>query len=317
MTRIGFTILLLVVVCQLSNGQGRLLFQSGFEDGTQLEHLGKSDILTGRDLSTGFSWDENDVPGKMSFFYLSGNRPQRFTTTRIQKVIGHDGKPARAVYMEVSGDYPGDKFGAVSRNEFSFFPDSSFDEGYVSYWMKIQENLLEVVPKTKMSRQLGYYNLNSWRMLMEIKEPNSGVSISGRGTNNYRISFFMARDSTTGKMYWLLRAEMPQPVRKIDWAIENRKLKVPVGKWFKMEVYYKKGKADGCVWWAVNGKEIADYHGRTEHPDNPLPVKFWSFFKLYQDEEWFENGPVFQWVDDLVFRNSFPPDHKELNKLRN
>jgi len=89
--------------------------------------------------------------------------------------------------------------------------------------------------------------------------------------------------------YDLLRAEMPQPVRKTDWYIENQTTEVPIGEWFKMEVYFRKGKEDGRVQWAVNGKEITDYHGRTEHPDNPLPIKFWSFFKLYLDERWFEN----------------------------
>jgi hypothetical protein len=306
-------ILFLVPAVHRSNGQGKLILQSGFEKNTRLMRSGKGDVLTGTDRSTGFSWDKNNVPGKMSFFYLSGDQPRNYASTRIEKVTGHDGKPTQAIYMEVKKDYPEDKFGAVSRNEFSFFPDSTFTEGYVSYWMKLQDNLTEIAPKTKTSVQLAYYRLDSWRMLMEIKEPDSGVSISGRGTNNYRISFFIARDSLNGQMYWLLRAEMPQPVRKTDWEIENCGIRVPVGEWFKTEVYFKKGKKDGLVWWAVNGKEIACHHGRTEHPDNPLPVKFWSFFKLYQDEKWLNNGPVFQWVDDLTFWSGFPPEYKMLN----
>ncbi len=80
-----------------------------------------------------------------------------------------------------------------------------------------------------------------------------------------------------------------------------------------MEVYYKKGRDKGRVWWAVNGEVIADYVGRTEHPDNPMPIKFWSFFKLYQDEKWFEKGPVYQWVDDLEYWSSYPPGHEVLD----
>ena len=144
---------------------------------------------------------------------------------------------------------------------------------------------------------------------MEIKEPNSGVSIKGRGTNNYRISFFIARDSLEDQLYWLVRAEMPQPVRKRDWQIENREIAVPIGEWFKMEAYFLKDAKEGRVWWAINDQTVADFHGRTEHPQNPFPVKFWSFFKLYQDEAWFENGSVYQWVDDLEYWSSFPPNH--------
>jgi hypothetical protein len=35
-------------------------------------------------------------------------------------------------------------------------------------------------------------------------------------------------------------------------------------------------------------KDFARYKGRTKHPDNPMPLKFWSFFKLVQNEKWFE-----------------------------
>ncbi len=293
--------LLLLCFCG-SFAQGTVLFKSGFEKGTRLETSGKGHIFKGKDNSSGFSWENNDVPGNMSFFYLAGEKPKKYISTRLQKVKGHNGKPTTALYMAVKDDYPEDKFSAVTRNEFSFFPDSSFTQGYVSFWMKLQDNFLEVAPKTKAGKQLDYYRLDSWRMLMEIKEPNSGVSLEGRGTNNYRISFFIARDSLTNNMYWLLRAEMPQPVRQIDWKVENRNIRVPLGEWFKMEVYFKKGKENGQVCWSVDGQKIADYHGRTEHPNNPLPVKFWSFFKLYQDEAWLGKGEVFQWVDDFEFR---------------
>ena len=287
----------------------QLLLKSGFEVNTKIRHTAKESILTGTDLETGFSWDSNDIPGKMKFFYLAGEGALNFVNTSIVHTQGRDKKATNALRMEVVKDYPDDRFGMVTRNEFSYFADSSFREGYISYWMKLQPNLLEIAPKTKTSDQLDYYQLDSWRMLMEIKEPNSGISIKGRGTNNYRISFFIARDPLQNRMYWLLRAEMPQPVRKIDWEIENRDVQVPIGEWFKMEAYFKKDHENGRIWWAVNGQEVADYHGRTEHPDNPMPVKFWSFFKLYQDEKWFVNGPVYQWVDDLEFWSSFPPGH--------
>lgn len=287
--------------------QGKLLFKTGFEADTRIETSENNHLFSGTDHSTGYSWDKNEVPGVMQFVYIAGRQPENYISTRLEQTSGRNGEATTALYMGVKADFPDDKFGAVSRNEFSFFPAGrSFNEGYVSLWMKLQDNLLDIAPKTKSSRQLGYYGLDSWRMLMEIKEPDSGIALKGRGTNNYRISFFIARDSLTNKMYWLLRGEMPQPVRKIDWESENRNIEVPIGEWFKMEAYYKKGKEDGRIWWAVNGQEIADYRGRTEHPDNPLPVKFWSFFKLYQDEAWFQKGEVFQWVDDLEFWSSWP-----------
>ncbi|MBN2814159.1 MAG: hypothetical protein JXQ80_08785 [Bacteroidales bacterium] len=302
-------LIILLLVSIMGNTQPVLLFKSGFEEGTEIVKQGNAHVFRGKDISSGFCWDKTNLKGSMRFFYLAGEEPERYISTRIEKVPGRDGMPTNALYMAVKGDLPDDNFGVVTRNEFSFFPDTAFHEGYVSFWMKLQGNLTDVAPNTKESKQLSYYGLDSWRMIMEIKEPNSGVSISGRGTNNFRISFFIARDSVTGNMYWLLRAEMPQPVRKIDWEIANREVEVPIGEWFKMEAYFKKDRENGRVWWSVNGHEIADYHGRTEHPDTPLPVKFWSFFKLYQDEKWFEKGEVYQWIDDFEFWDGFPEGH--------
>ncbi len=307
---ITFLFSILVII---TFSQSQLILKTGFEENTFLKVSGKGHQFFGYDKSTNFSWENIELNGRLKFFYLAGDEPGNFVETTIDKVVGRKDKPTSAIYMSVKMDFPYDKFGNVTRNELSYFPDSALTEGYVAVWIKLQDDFLEKAPKTKASKQLDYYQLDSWRMLMEIKEPNSGISKKGRGTNNYRISFFIARDSTTNKMYWLLRAESPQPVRKIDWEIENKMVEVPIGEWFKMEAYFKKDKKNGRVWWAVNNQQVANYEGRTEHPDNPMPVKFWSFVKLYQDEKWFENGPVFQWIDDLEFWTGFPPSHPQVN----
>lgn len=300
---------ILIILWFNAFSQSKLILKSGFEKNTEIEVFKNGHFFTGEDKSSGFSWDDNQLNGRLNFFYLAGDQPEKYVETRIDNVRGHDNKKTRAVYMAVKNDLHGDGFGMVTRNELSYFPDSPLKEGYVSLWMKLQDDLLDKLPKTKRSHQLDYYQLDSWRMLMEIKEPNSGVSKKGRGTNNYRMSFFMTRDSLTNKMYWLLRGEMPQPVRLIDWEIENKSVEVPIGEWFKMEVYFRKDRTNGRIWWAINNQEIADYRGRTEHPDNPMPVKFWSFAKLYQDEKWFEPGPVYQWIDDLEYWTGFPLGH--------
>ncbi len=48
--------------------------------------------------------------------------------------------------MEVKKDFQ-DRFGMVSRNEFSYFTDAAFSEGYVTYWMKLQEDLPGACPR--------------------------------------------------------------------------------------------------------------------------------------------------------------------------
>ena len=277
-----------------------LIFKSGFEGSTKIvPHQDIRHTIKGQDGN--FSW-ETDLPQKNPprnnatssprFFYLTGeDSPNSWVDTRIENVVGPHGKPTNALYMGVKGDYPDDRF--ITRNEFSLHPPSDMKQGYVSYWMKLQEDYKEVWPDSRGSR-----------MLMEWKEPNAGGS---SGTNNYRFNINMQRSGD--ELVWKVAGEQVQPKRISEWAIKNEDVPVPIGEWFKVEVFWRQGNEDnGRLWFAVNGQEVADYYGRTQHASNPQDLSFWSIFKLYPGHTWYENGPVnqYQWIDDLEIRSDFP-----------
>ena len=281
-----------LIVKKRKHGNGELLFKSGFEGNVNIASYGENKhTIAGEDTTTGFDW-ERDLPGEKSYFiYLTGkDSPDPYVDTRIEKVIGPNGKTTNALYIGVNRDYDGDRF--MTRNEFSLFPQSNLKQGYISYWMKLQADLEQIWPDD-----------NANRMLMEWKEPNLG---GGGGTNNYRFNLNIRRDD--GQLYWHVEGQQVQPERETEWVVNNKNIPVPTGEWFKVEVFWRQGSEhNGRLWFAVNGEEVADYKGRTQHSTRPQDLNFWSIFKLYPDRRsWFENEPkkYYQWIDDVEIRKS-------------
>ena len=281
--------------------------KSSFETGVRIaydEPTRQLDRLVGTDAVTGFDW-ERDVPApRANFFNLVRNqKPSDYVRTELVEVTGREGTPTRALRMEVTAKDPAlTSPGQLNRNEFSLFkPD--YSQAYARYWLKLQDNYLEVAPRD---------HAKSWRMFFEVKEPNSGVKRQyapgnrHTGTNNYRMSCYIRR-KPDGQLYWHVRGEAPQPIRTVDWDIFNDEVPVPVGRWFQVEVFFNHAE-DGAFWLAVDGQQVAYRRGRTQHPDNPLPISFWSPFKLYHGLEWFATGPTYQLIDDVEFWPDFPPD---------
>ena len=282
-------------------------FKSGFESGVELrydEPTRAQDRLAGRDATTGFDWS-TDLPAKQAnFFYLvRSDRPADYVSTELLVLTGRDGGRTRALRMEVRGRDPAlVQQGLLNRSEFSLFKPN-YHQAYTRYWLKLQDNYLEVCPRD---------HAGSWRMFFEIKEPDSGVArlhaANNRqtGTNNYRLSCYIRR-KPSGELYWHVRGEVPQPFRTVDWDLFNDQVPVPIGRWFKVEVFFRHA-ADGMMWLAIDDQQVVLRRGRTQHPDNPLPIGFWSPFKLYLSSEWMARGSHHQWIDDVEFWPDFPLD---------
>jgi hypothetical protein len=278
-----------------------LQFKSGFEEGSLIvpfswkagRHMHR---ISGIDTTTGCDWD-GDLPCAHSYFvYLIGDHlPDEHVTSDIVTVAGRDGSTTQALHMSVTADYAPAK--STTRNEWSMFYDEGdhrYEEGYVKYWMKLEDDFVERFPKEQPN----------WRMMMEWKEPSSGTTTEKGGTNNYRINIHIVmRD---GVPRWQVIGQEVQPVRITEWEEVNADHVVPADRWFLVEAYMKKHATDGRVWFAVDGETICDYRGRTEHKDNPLPLKFWSIFKLYHGTKWLEAGPTHQWIDDVELWSGMP-----------
>jgi hypothetical protein len=303
---------------------GMLLLKSGFEEGVQItEDL---NAIVGSDVP-GFDWSKVPQWESSRFAYVigRGRKASDFMDSLIERQIGPQGGETRVLRLVNKADDP--DHGSTSRNEFSFFapnPPHEYREGYVRYWMKLQSNLAELLPSKRST---------PWYMILEWKEPNARTAKSAQecreccgapagGTNNYRINVGLQRRAGATAFEWVIRGERPQPCRVEEWRHENATAKVPFGEWFFVEAYLKKHARDGRVYFAVNRQVILDtaatppkgFTGRTEHPENPLPLRFWSPMKNYHSMEWNAQGPVSQWYDDFELWSSFPPGHPALER---
>jgi hypothetical protein len=301
---------------------GVLLFKSGFEAGVTIS----PDRYDIHGADGQYGWDTTPAWVKSSNFVYLVNDPGRlsdFMESSIVPVAGPDGKETRALCMTNKADDPSQQ--STSRNEYSFFsknPPDDYTEGYVRYRMKLPEDLDKRIPWEKES---------SWYVIMEWKEPDSGNRLSKEecqdccaagqgGTNNYRININLKKDKNSDELHWDIRGERPQPCRVEEWSYVNRNVKVPLGEWFLVEAYLKKDATDGRVYFAVNGQVVLDtdiirpagFTGRTQHPDHPLPLLFWSPLKNYHNMEWNARGPISHWYDDFELWSSFPPGHPAL-----
>ncbi len=275
----------------------KLLFKSGFEGSSQVVPFqGSLHTLVGQDGD--FSW-ETDLPEVKKenaynsasrsprFFYIAGDDPDPFVETRIENVLGHTGKPTNALYMAVKDDYL--DYETRTRNEFSIYPPLDFHQAYISYWVKFQENYKEVWPE-------GY----GQRMLMELKER------SNIGHQQYRWNINVRRIGE--ELYWHLSGIQVLPEVKVEWGVTNTDIPVPVGEWIRIEAFWRQGdENEGRLWLAMNGQEIADFRGRTQHSSDPQDLHFWSIFKLYTNIPWFETGALqYQLIDDVEIWSDFP-----------
>ena len=86
------------------------------------------------------------------------------------------------------------------------------------------------------------------------------------------------------------------------WRVSTRNVPVPVGKWFKFEVFWHRSKgSDGRFWAAVNGQKIVDKFG-PNYGVNSNPIDRIMFLQLYSGASY----PLEQWTDDVQIWSSFP-----------
>ena len=276
-------------------GGGDVFFRSGFEEGVTLKSPERGEggwvqYLTGADQ--GFDWSRAlpqrpGSPDRISYLVSARDPLPQFAGARIETVTGRDGKPTRALYMELKKQDPSTKQG--TRVQYGIYPGEDLKQAYVRYWVKLQPDLASTVlpPGTKKSRQF-----------MEAKE-------TGRPRADFRWEIFIKRDRGIDKLFWATRAQFGDVQKSpVAWECTSN-VPVPLGEWFELEVFWKLGVSDGRVWGAANGRVFVDYKGRTQK-DSALFV--WWPFKLYVGTalEKFEGRALYQWVDDVEFANNPP-----------
>jgi len=288
------------------SASANLLFSSGFEGSTALiapsgfYGTGAWQDLVGLDSVTGFAWPPNIWGGGATHFQLLVDAPidpvtvDNYMVNRIETVTGHNGNPTQALYSVIKqsgccGTNP--QGGGATQDPFMIQPVGETGDLYISYWLKHQPNLADLM-------QVGQAGTGwNWRVVFEWKT-----------AGDYRVVALIKRDPyiNGGNLYWHIVGD-----NEANGGLQYQRFwevyslaAVPIGEWFKFEVFWHRSSGnDGRVWMAVNGQVIADHYG----PNMGIydaPINRIMMPNLYSSTAY----PIFQWVDDMQIWDGFPPD---------
>jgi hypothetical protein len=144
---------------------------------------------------------------------------------------------------------------------------------------------------------------NGWsgRVVSDWKTGNG----SGGG-GDYRVVFSVFGDGAADRLYWHIKGDnvanggLPE---QIYWEQTNMNVPVPVGRWFRVEVFvHRSAGSDGRVWVAVDGQQIFNRTG-SNMGVNGLP---WNRIMPFLNYSTGQILPAYQWVDDIELWDRFP-----------
>jgi len=298
------------------SGAARLLFRSGFEGNLHIKPpkacwgTGCWQDIDGRDNAARFDWPPRLLGGGGRFLMLTS--PVRITPdsignymfNRVEKVTGPAGTPTSALFQMISRNHNGtDPMGeSPAQNQFQFLPRDDFRELYVSYWMKLQPDLVERMNDLKPGP--GVRGGGTWRGIFAFKTGGQRPDGAPADNGDYRIEVYVFTYGG-GKPYWGVIGDNNaggNAPRRNGFSVENRSVPVPAGEWFKFEILWRRSAGDdGLVWVAIDGQTIARHEGPNlgarEMPVNRIMAPL-----LYSGS----SMPIYQWVDDLEVWSGLP-----------
>ncbi len=275
-----------------------LLFWSGFEGNLAVGlpygcwGNGCWQDLTGTDSSTGFAWPPKVSGGQGQFQTLTNptagapadpTNIGNYMSNQLVTVTGHKGNATRALLSTITqsgccGTSSQDAQNGSTQDPYQILPAADVPEMYISQWIMLQPDLAQ-----KMSA-------NTWRDLFEWKTTDT----------DYRVQ--LAIKSNNGSLYWAAIGDGYVPAFTEYWRVNNTTVPVPVGQWFKLEIYWKRGSGtSGRVWMAVNGQVIADQRANNIGP-NGSPIDRIMMSQLYSGSGY----SIYQWLDDVQIWSTFP-----------
>jgi len=270
-----------------------LLFWSGFEDGVSVGApygcyaAGCWQDLVGTDSASGFSWPPRIAGGDGVFQARSGVASTATTLSSyivndIQTVTGRTGAPTRAHHALIKQNSctgTASQGHCATQDPYLVRPGSEPGDLYISFWRKLPPDIL---------RKL----VNTWHVVFEWKT-----------AGDYRVGTSIVTYS--GTPYFEIRADNDAngglPYQEF-WRVNNTSVRVPVGEWFKFEVFWHRSNGtDGRVWMALNGQKLVDKFGPNIGA-NSAPIDRIFLTQLYSGGTY----PLEQWTDDVQIWSTFP-----------
>jgi hypothetical protein len=298
-----------------SFSSARMLFGSGFEGTvdvappTECWGTGCWQDLLGADAVTGYSWPAKvwDGTGKLLILtdplYTTPWNVGEYAFNRIERNSSRNGKGAlyQQITQAMNGTAP--QGNGSTQNELQFLPKYETGDTYVSYWVRLQPDLVEKM--NNLPAGPGISGGGTWRAFFEFKTGNQTPWGGPANDGDYRVAVNILTYGG-GQPYWHMRGDNVAggnaPLVN-SWTDDNRNVPVPVGTWFKFEIFWHRSSgSDGRVWAAVNGQPLFDHRGANVGAWN-LPINRIMAPVLYSGSAM----PVYQWVDDVEVWDGFPP----------
>lgn len=212
-------------------------------------------------------------------------------TNEIQRIPGPKEDTVYALLQNVKNNILAN--GTATQDVFLIVrdqPATEVKEMYFSFWFMFQPDII-----SKLGIKAGYDN---WRMMSEWKTG---------GSTDYRAATVVEKDVNTRQLKWVSTGEGwdTNGTHHDYWNVINTSIPVPVGEWFKYEVFWHRSIGiDGRYWVAVNGQTIVDHKGSLYPSNTPNPQKIDRIFlnNVYSGGK----APMQQWTTGLEIWDSFP-----------
>jgi hypothetical protein len=281
-----------------SNPPG-MLFRTGYESAVALStptdcySNGCWQDVIGTDSSTGNTWPPPlSGPSRFQLLVNSATQPDPTTVGNwmfndLRTITGHHGNPTQVLYQEIDQSGccgTGPQGGGSTQDPLMILPTVDQPDVYVSYWVMFQPDMVDKL-----------HAGDAWRVLFEFKTQETATS-----GYDMRLSVNVTAFNGTPPV-WQVYLDSKVPTTH-DVYFNNRSgVAVPVGQWFKFEVFWHRDRVAGRVWAAINGQVIGDFTGQTIG-DNNAPIDRIMLHQLYSGSPY----PIYQWIDDVQIWNRFP-----------
>ncbi|MGZ5133670.1 MAG: hypothetical protein ACXWCG_00915 [Flavitalea sp.] len=307
---------LLSMTCKedtVTQQQGELIFQSGFENDTVISRSGDADIVgADKTLPDHNNWikdlDNHPDIGNFNLQYQGGD-----STMRFARIIPEPGRQNNHVlHFWLKEPNVGGSKGRIQGN---LYGNQGLREFFQSVRIYLHDdfNTVRSFPKTVHWLTIAeFWNNITWNQTVPFR---------------FRITLGIGKPvASVSDLYFILDAEdcelFPDDRQKYStvWAETNKDVKVPIGKWFTMEYYYKEGdNQNGRFYMAITPenevrKIIFDVRKITHNTQDPSPdgVSDFNPLKLYTSRELIQhmnnNGKTLQmyWDDFKLWKNKRP-----------
>lgn len=267
--------------------QGALIFQSGFEPDSKVVSKGSDADIVGvdRSLKSNSDWvadfDNHPDIGNFSLQYQGGDSTQRFA-----KIIPEPGNPSNHV-LHFWLNQPNVE-GSKGRIQGNIYGNKGMKEFYQSerVFLTNDFNTVRTFP-----------DKISW---LTIAEFWNNITWSQTVPYGFRITLGIGKPiAAESDLYFILDGQDCQLFADGNqkyttlWSETNQKVKVPIGKWFTLEYYYKEGNAENGKFYMTiqpeGGKKeiIFDLTVITHNTKDPNPDGVTDFnpIKLYTSKQ--------------------------------